>query len=71
MDNLKQRVQEQWKMFDNNWKRVQPADKEAAITQAEHHIRMAVQRDADERWKIRMANEDKIATNAVPALRFE
>ena len=36
---------------------VQPDDKEGAITQAQHRIRMAVHRDADERWKTRMANE--------------
>ena len=42
---------------------VQP-DKEAVITQAEHRM-MAVQRDADERWKNRTANEDKITNNTI------
>ena len=50
---------------------VQPDDKEAAITQAEHRIRMAVQRDADKRWKNRMAYEDKITTNATEVLRSD
>ena len=70
---LEQRVQEQWKMFENRWteKIVQPDDNEAAITQAEHRIRMAVQRGADDRWKNRMANEDKITTNAMEVLRSD
>ena len=55
----------------DGWKKVQPDDKEAAITQAEHRIRMVVQRDADERWKDRMANEDKITTNAFKVLRSD
>ena len=33
---------------------VQPDDKEAVITQAEHRIKMSVQRDADERWERRL-----------------
>ena len=32
---------------------------------------MAVQRDADERWKHRMANEDLITTNAIEVLRSD
>ena len=48
---------------------VQPDDKEAAVAQAEHLIRMAVH--ADERWKNRMANEDKITTNAIEVPRSD
>ena len=33
--------------------------------------KMAEQRDADERWTNRMANEDKITTNAVEVLRSD
>ena len=50
---------------------MQPDDKEAVITRAEHRIKMAVQRDADERWKNRMANEDKITMNTIEVLRTE
>ena len=32
---------------------------------------MAVQRDADEKWKNRMANDDKIIANTVEVLRSE
>ena len=32
---------------------------------------MVVQRDADERWKHRMANEDKITTNTIEVLRSD
>ena len=32
---------------------------------------MAAQRDADERWKNRMANEDKITMNAIEVLRSD
>ena len=32
---------------------------------------MAVQREADERWKNRMANEDKITTNTIEVLRSQ
>ena len=72
MENLEQRVQEQWKTFENKWteKIVQPDDKEAVICQAEFRIRRAVQKDEDERWKNRMAN-DKITTNAIETLRSE
>ena len=44
---------------------MQPDDMEVAVTQAEYRFRTAVQRDADERWKARMGNEDKITTNAI------
>ena len=73
MDNLEKWVQEQWKTFENKWteKIVHPDDKEAAITQAEFRIRVAVQKDVEERWKTRMENEDKITTNASEALRSE
>ena len=50
---------------------VQADDKEAVITQAEHRIEMALQRDAEERWKNRMANEDKITTNTIEVLRSD
>ena len=50
---------------------MQPDDKEVAITQAEYRSRMAVQRDVEERWKTRMANEDKITTNAIEVLRSD
>ena len=50
---------------------MQPDDKEVAITQPEHRVRMAVQRDADERWKNCMANEDKIIANVVEVLRSD
>ena len=49
----------------------QPDDGEAVITLAQHRIKMAVQRDADERWKNRMAKEDKITTNTIEALHSD
>ena len=56
-----------------NWtdKIVQPDDKEVVITQAEHRIKRMVQRGADERWKNRMTNEDKITTNTIEVLRSD
>ena len=73
LDNLEQRVQEQWKTFENKWteKILHPDDKEAAITQAEFCIRVAVQKDVEKRWKTRMENEDKITTNAIEVLRSD
>ena len=46
-------------------------DKEAVICNAAFRIRRAVQQDEDERWKKRVANEDKITTNAVETLRSD
>ena len=46
-------------------------DKEAVICNAEFRIRRVVQQDEDERWKSRMANEDKITTNANETLRSD
>ena len=73
MDNLERRVREQRKTFENKWmeKIVHPEDKEAAITQAEFRIRMAVQKDVEERWKTRMENKDKITTHAIEAFRSD
>ena len=48
-----------------------PDDKEAAITQAEFRVQVAVQKDVEERWKIRMENEGKITTNAIDLLRSD
>ena len=48
-----------------------PDDKEAAICSAELRIRRAVQQDEDERWKKRIATEDKITTNAIETLRSD
>ena len=45
--------------------------KEAVICNAEFRIRRAVQQDEDEQWKKRMANEDKITTNAIETLRSD
>ena len=72
-ENLEQWVQEQWKTLENKWaeKIVHPEDKEAVICQAEFRIRRAVQKDEDERWKNRMANEDKITVNATETLRSD
>ena len=50
---------------------MEPDDKEAAVTQAEHRIKLAVQRDADERWRNRMDKENRITTNTIEALRSE
>ena len=73
LDNLEQRVQEQWKTFENKWteKIVHPDTEEAAITQAEFRIRVAVQKDVEERWKTRVENEDHFTTNAIETLRSE
>ena len=62
MVSLEQRVQERWNTFEDKWseKVVHPDDKEAVICDAEFRTRRAVQQDEDERWKKRMANEDKI-----------
>ena len=39
-------------MFEKNGQKiVQPDDKEVVITRAEHRIMLAVQKDADERWR--------------------
>ena len=70
--NLKQRVQDQWKLLEKvHGQIVQPDDKKTTITQAEHRIKIAVQRDADERWKNRMDKEGKITTNTIEALRSD
>ena len=50
---------------------MEPDDKEAVVTQAEHRIKLAVQRDADERWRHRMDKEDRIPTNTIEALRSD
>ena len=50
---------------------VEPTGKEATVTQAEHWIKMAVQRDADERRRDRMDKEDRISTNTIDALRSD
>ena len=47
-----------------------PDDKEAVIGSAEFRIRRAVQQDEDERWR-RMANGDKITTNAIVTVRYD
>ena len=52
-------------------KTVHPDDREAAITQAKFRIRRAVQREEDERWKNRTANEDKITRNVIEVLRTD
>ena len=58
-----------WEKVDG--KIVQPDNKEAVFTQAEHRIKMAVQRDADERWRNHMDKEDKITTNTIEVLRSD
>ena len=50
---------------------VQPDDREAAVTKAEHRIRMAFQKDADGKWKNRMDREDKVAANNIEAVRSD
>ena len=69
---LEQRVQERWKSFEVKWslKVVHLDDREAVICIAEFRIRRAVQQD-EEQWKRRMANEDKITTNAIETLRSD
>ena len=71
LTNLEQRVQDHWVVFEKKRteQMVQPDDKEAVITQAEHRIKVAVQRDAEERWKNRVANEDRITTHTIEVLR--
>ena len=71
LDNLEQMVQEHWKTFENKWmeKIVHPDTQEAAVAQAEFRIRVAVQKNVEERWKTRMENEDKITTKAIEALQ--
>ena len=73
MATLEQRVQERWTTFEDKWyeKVVHLDDKEAVICNAEFRIWRAVQQDEDERWKKRMANEDKITTNAIETLRSD
>ena len=73
MATLEQRVQERWKTFEDKWSDtvVHPDDKETVTCNAEFRIRRAVQQDEDERWKKRMANEDKITTNAIHTLRSD
>ena len=48
-------------VFEKKWmeKIVEPDDKEAIVTKAEHRIKLAVQREADERWRNRMDREDR------------
>ena len=50
---------------------MEPDDREAVVTQAEHRIKLAVQRDADERWRNCMDKEDRITTNTIEALRSD
>ena len=50
---------------------MEPDDKEATVTQAEHRIKLAVQRDAGERWRNRMDKEKTITTNTIEALRSD
>ena len=71
LDNLEQRVQERWETFEDKRteKIMHPDDTEAVTCNAEFRIRRAVQQDEDERWKKRMANEDKITTNAIETLQ--
>ena len=73
MVTLEQRVQERWTTFEDKWseKVVHHDEKEAVIWNAEFRIRLAAQQDGDERWKKRMANEDKITTNAIETLRYD
>ena len=73
MATLEQRVQERWKTFEDKWseKVVHPDNKEAVSCSAEFRIRGAVQQDEDDRWKKRMASEDKITMNANETLRSD
>ena len=73
MATLEQKVQERWKTSEDKWseKVVHPDDKEAVNCNAEFRIRRAAQQDEDERWKKRMAIEDKITTNAIETLRSD
>ena len=61
------------KTFEDKWseKALNPDDKEAAICNAEFRIRRAAQQNADDRRKKRMANEDKITSNAIETLRSD
>ena len=52
-------------------KTVEPDDKEAVVTQSEHRVRMAIQRDADEKWKTRMDREDKNSANHIEAVHSD
>ena len=71
--SLEQRLQERWKTFGDVWPEMalNPDDKEAAICNAEFRIRRAVQQDEYDRRKKRMANEDKITSNAIETLRSD
>ena len=73
MSDLEQRVQHQWTVFEKKvgGKMVQLDDKEAEVTQAEHRIKLAVQRDADERLGNRMDKEDRITASTFEVLRSE
>ena len=73
MVTLEQRVHERWKTLEDMWseKVVHPYDEEAVFCSAEFRIWRAVQQDEEERWKKRMANEDKITTNAIETLRSD
>ena len=50
---------------------VKPDDEEVTVTQAEHRIRMMVQKEVEEIWRGRMEWEDKIHTNNVETLLSE
>ena len=61
MSDLETRMQNQWTVFEKKWidKIVEPEDREAAVSKAEHRIRVAVQKDV-EKWRSRMERDDKI-----------
>ena len=73
MTDLEQRVQNQWMVFEKILieKIVQPDDKEAVITQTEHRIKMAAQRNVDEGWRNRIGHRGQDHYEYYVVLRFD
>ena len=51
-------------------KDAEPDDKEARDTKAEHRIKLALQKDADGRWRNRMDKEDTISTEHYRSIKL-
>ena len=68
MSDLERRMQDQSTVFDGKF--MEPGDREVAVTQAEHRIRMVVLKDADETWKSHKEREEGTSNN-IEALRSD
>ena len=71
LSDLETRMQNQWTVIEKRWmeKIVEPDDREDVVSQSEHRIRVAVQKDVDEKWRSRMEREDKITKNNIETPR--